>query len=280
MDHDYTDGDFTVANGVFRIPIIVQGDSVKKVLIFFAFIVAAYLILWSSFKVRFDESNDNVNYFDGFNDLDRESWFVGQWDTHEIAYSSAFVEDGVVRLPVTLADKGPYLLSKPFSVEGFEVVKVKRRAKISPGDKYFAGGMAIFETDAERMRPDATNAFPFGNALLLVEYVNGELVTTSRPGESTFRVLTPGWQNNGSYLLIEPEFDTWITEEIYYNLKTGEVKYTLNGKAYTLTSVPMAGKYLRLWMHSFGHFTGHQVTVDSVEITLKPKAELEEDPSD
>lgn len=252
----------------------------KKILIFFVFVVVTYLILFASFQARFKDDNKNVTYFEAFNDLDREAWFAGQWDTHNIAYSAVFLEDSVARLPVNVADKGPYLLSKPYPVEGFEVIRVKRRVKIKPGEKYFAGGMALFETDSDRMRPDVNAAFPIGNALLLVEYVNGELTTATRPGESAFRVLTPGWENNGSYLLIEPQFNTWITEEIVYNRVTGEVIYKLNDTAYTITSVPMVGKNIRLWMHSFGHYTGHEVAIDSVEITFIPKAELEEKTSD
>mgnify|MGYP001488372078 CR=1 FL=1 len=248
----------------------------KKILIFFIFVIGAYFLFYSSFKGRFDKQADNQSFYESFNTIERENWFVGEWGTHNSAYSAVFIEDGVAKLPVTVADKGPYLVTKAFPVKGFEVLKIKRRAKISPGEKYFAGGMAIFETNNERLRPDAQAAMPFGNALLLVEYANGTYQNAMRPGESTFRLLTPGWQDNGNYLLIEPEFDTWITEEITMNLVTGDVIYSLNGREYTITTSPMTGEYIKIWMHSFGHFTGHEVAIDSVEVIFVPKAELEE----
>lgn len=252
----------------------------KKILVFFIFVLGAYLLFFTTFKERFNERNINSSFYESFNDLNRDQWFVGEWDTHNAAYSAIFLEDGAIRLPVNTADKGPYLLSKPYPKEGYEVLKVKRRVKIAPGEKYFAGGMALFQTPSDRLRPDKQAALPFGNALLLVEYANGTLSSSTRPGESAFRLLTPGWQDNGNYLVIEPKFNTWIDEIITYNLLTGDVKYQLDQMTYTIKSAIPSEPYIRLWMHSFGHYTGHEITIDSVEIIWMPKAELEESKDD
>ena len=202
----------------------------KKILFFFIFILGAYMLFFTNFKERFGETSKNDGFYDTFNTLERENWFVGEWSTHEAAFGSVFLEDGVAKLPITISDKGPYLLSKSFPVEGYEVVKIKRRVKLSPGEKYFSGGMALFETNSENMRPDVQAAMPFGNALFLIEYANGTYGASTRPGDSTFRILTPGWQTNGNFLLVDPQFDVWITEEITYNFLDGSVSYTLNGK--------------------------------------------------
>lgn len=248
----------------------------KKILFVFIFILGSYALFTYNFKTRFNTPELPPTIFDGFSVLDRELWYVGEWESHKPAYSKVFFEDGILSIPVNEADKGAYLLSKPIEIGRNERIQIKRVVKIHAGSDYFAGGMALFQTEDVDIRPDITKAMPLGNAGILVEYAKDLLDTNTRPGDVTFRLLAPNWSQDGNYVLIDPIFDEWFTETLTYNVKTGDVVYNIEGKDYTLKSAALSQPYLRIWMHSYGHFTGHEVAVDSIEIKWLPKEELEQ----
>jgi len=239
----------------------------KRILVFILFVAVAYGIYTFGFNQTKKIISEPFVLYDGFNQIDRETWYVGEWETHQAAYSKVFVENGIVRLPVNETDRGPYLLSLPILRTGYDLLSIKRRVLVAPANGYFAGGFAVFETDDDRFRPTAQDQLPFGNAGLLIEYAQDPLEMTTRPGEEAIRLLAPNWRDN-NVVTIEPIFGEWFTEEITYDLKNGAVTYKLNDKSYTLKSIPLTKSYIRLWMHSFGHFTGHQISIDYIEVRL------------
>ncbi|MCK8061706.1 MULTISPECIES: hypothetical protein [unclassified Fusibacter] len=243
----------------------------RKILVFLVFIIFSYLIYTN---VSFDELSikknelDIVTYFDGFETLDREMWYVGEWETHESAYNKVFLEDNVITIPVKETDRGPYLLSKPIPLDGKDIIKIKRRTRIKYGSDYFAGGLVVFETDQDDFKPDSRRGLPFGNAVILVEYAHDQSVDTQRPGTDAFRLLAPDWETNKNYVLAEPIFDEWFVEELIINTYNGRVTYIINGKDYTLKSIALTKPYIRIWMHAYGEYTGHQVEIDYFELKL------------
>lgn len=240
----------------------------RKIIVFIVFVVFAYFVFQFGILKSQEDQFDVYHYVDGFDSLDRDYWFVGEWETHKSAFSKVFLEDGVLTIPVKETDRGPYVLSEPILVGDREILKIKRRVKVHYGSDYFAGGLVIFETDDNTFRPDPNVGLPFGNALILVEYAHDVQEGTERPGRDNFRLLAPDWKLNKNYVLAEPIYDEWFIEELTYNTYTGRVTYEINDKAYTLRSLALTKDYIRIWMHAYGSFTGHQVQVDYMDITL------------
>jgi hypothetical protein len=243
----------------------------RKIIVFLVFVVSAYFIYTN---VSFDDlaikrqELDIITYFDGFEVLDREMWYVGEWETHESAYNKVFLSDNIIKIPVNETDKGPYLLSKPIALGEKEIIKIKRRTKLKYGSDYFAGGLVVFETDQEEFKPDARRGLPFGNAVILVEYAHDQNENTQRPGTDVFRLLAPDWETNKNYVLAEPIFDEWFVEELIINTYTGRVSYILNDKVYSIKSIAITKPYIRIWMHAYGEYTGHELEIDYFELKL------------
>lgn len=242
----------------------------KGALILMIFVVLSYMVysyFWGRRQLS-DETLDIVTISDDFNALDDELWYAGEWLTHNPATDRLMFSDGVVELPVTQNDKGPYLLSKPIAVKDYNIIKIKRKVKVHYGSDYFAAGLAVFQTSRSDLVPIAKDKLPFGSALVLVEYARDYGENTARPGLENIRLLAPDWQANDNYALIEPIFDSWFDEELIIDNNEGKIHYIVNGQTHTIKSYAIVEPYIRIWMHSFGAYTGHNVSIDKIEITL------------
>ncbi len=233
-------------------------------------IVVAYFgygFLKSNNPATADDMIDVKHIHDDFEKLNKARWYAGEWLTHRPIDESIAVVDGVVSLAVRQNDKAPYLLSKPIEVADYDIIKIKRRVKLHYGSDYFAAGMVIFESDSNRFKPKLDSAMPFGNAVVMVEYAHDFGDNTQRPGEDVIRVLAPDWQTNDNFELAPIAYDTWFTEELVID-NNGQITYTVDDETYELEGNGINSKYFRIWMHGYGAYTGHNVEIDWVDITM------------
>jgi hypothetical protein len=202
------------------------------------------------------------------------------------AYDLIRLNNGIVKLSIDTVDAGPVLLSKPITIEENQVLTVKRRVKLSPGEEPFFGGFALLETLDEGLLPSVLNqqGQTMGNGLVLIEYTKGELENSKRPGQDVFRILQRIWAieaNNdwlpdilkkwvtGNYELLPPVYNQWFEESLSYDSSSGQVIYTIDDKSYEVWSEQLKTNKVRLYIHGYGFGTGHSIEMDWIEISVQ-----------
>jgi len=221
--------------------------------------------------IGFKEEPYTYHYYDNFETLNREFWYVGEWETFFPAYDKVIMEDGAINLTVNQTNRGPFLLSEPLEIEEGSVVHIKRKALVHYGNENFTGGFALLQTDDSDFRPEVLTdkGGGIGSGIMLVEYVHDFNKNSERPGREIFRVLMPNWEEFNNYELIDPIFDEWFTEEITYNTKNGSLVYKINGVEYRMRAFPLKKNYIRIFMHSYGKNTGHTMKMERFEVNIE-----------
>lgn len=207
---------------------------------------------------------------------DRSNWYAGEWESNQDAWSNVFFSPEGLSLKATKTDKIPYLISKPIEIgEKFEgMIRITRRVRMKPGSDMFAGALVLFQTDSDDFSMANVSGLHFGEALFQVEYAANTPKNTKRPGaKDVFRVLVPNWEKNELYRLADPIYKEFFEEEIVYNTVTGKLVYRAKGEGALrelITDVfKIDKKYLRVWMHGYGAFTGHETTISDFEIIIE-----------
>ncbi len=224
-----------------------------------------------------DPPEAGIHYYqrDEFERVDRDRWFVGEWQTMRSIPEAAVLTNDVLSLPVRETDRGPFLLSEPIPVGEEDVITIRRRVYVHYANDRFTGGFAVFETHEDTLRPvvhDNQNwSSAFGEGVVLVEYVHNYDESSERPGRDIFRVLPPTWEIDHNYAVIEPIFDKWFEEELIIDTRTQTILYRLDGKEYKVTGLPIEAPYLRLFTHAYGQRTGHDIKIDWIEIIVENK---------
>lgn len=213
-------------------------------------------------------------YFrDDFDRLDKAFWYVGEWGTlFEVPEKISF-KNGILSAIVTEQDRGPILISTPIKIAEGDVITIKRRARLHFANEHFTGGMSVFETGEESLEPmgqDKRWNRNLGDGLLMVEYVHNASVTSNRPGTHTFRVLPKNWDESVS-ILFEPVFDDWFEEELIYDTRDGEITYKLGDQEKTIKGAAPTKENLRVVLHNYGWYTGHEMKLDWFEIKIVNK---------
>lgn len=240
----------------------------KKILVFLCF----FIFVFGIYKVRdkYDSKKDDIFIREEFNDIDRELWYAGEWQTMFSAYDKLNIENGKLSLLIEETDRGPFILSKPINLKNGDVLSIKRRVKMSYSNEHFTGGLALFETSERDVIPSDMNNFfsSLGNGVVLIEYVHNFDYDSNRPGNHIFRILPRTWEIGGNYQLAEPIFDEWFEEELIYNTATEKIIYRINGEEYTVSSQKMSKRRIRILMHGYGFDTGHELEIDWIEISI------------
>lgn len=240
----------------------------KKAIVFLVFIVFSFGV----YHITQDDEPvlPSFQYRDDFDSMNRDFWYVGEWNSYYSSYDKAKLRNGILRLEIDEVDKGPILLSKPIDVENGNVLTVKRRVKMTYANDHFTGGLALLETSDEGLIPSALNSenSNLGNGIVLIEYVHSFDTSSKRPGNNVFRVLPRSWAIENNYELLEPIFDQWFEEELVYDTVAQTITYTVNGKSYQVISQEMLKERVRVYIHGYGYETGHVVEIDWVEISV------------
>jgi hypothetical protein len=241
----------------------------KKIIVFLVFIVFSFGVY------HITQDNEDVlptfQYRDDFDQMNRDFWYVGEWQSYYSSYDKAKLRNGILRLEIDEVDKGPVLLSKPIDVENGNILTIKRRVKMSYANDHFTGGLALLETSDEGLIPSALNSdnSSLGNGIVLIEYVHSYETDSKRPGNNVFRILPRSWEFEDNYELMEPIFDQWFEEELVYDTVAQTITYTVNGKSYQVISQEMLKERIRVYMHGYGYDTGHVVEIDWIEISVE-----------
>lgn len=245
----------------------------RKFIAFIVFIVAVSGFYYFQFKnpINQQQGDQLFLYEDSFDRLNKDFWFVGEWLTTFDGSRKIDVKNGLLTMPVDEVDRGPFLLSKGIAVTKGDIVTIKRRAKMHYGNEKFTGGMALVQSDEAELRLVTGSegwSKSIGEAIALVEYVHNYDETSERPGRHIFRVMTPLWEENNEYALIQPRFDEWFEEELIYDTRNQKVTYKLNGEVHKVNSLLLEKPYVKVFMHSYGQYTGHYTKLDSFSIEV------------
>ncbi len=234
----------------------------KRVIVLLIFIAFCFLIYKFTLK---EKELENYHFRDDFNNLNMDFWYIGDWENLFSCYEDAILDDGVLILKTKEVDKGPILISKPLSVKKDEILNVKRRVKLHYGNDHFTGGFVLFETKNSKLRPYR----PIGNALSLIEYVRTKEESKRPGGNEIFRVLPRNFEED--FAIMDPIFNKWFIEEIIYDAGTGDMTYKINNKEYNVKAPSLTDNYIRLYMHAYGYYTGHEMDIDWIEINITKK---------
>jgi len=241
---------------------------VKRIIVFIVFVAFSFGVY--SYVNKEEETLPTYYYMDEFDSLDRDFWYVGEWQSLYSAYDKAKLNNGILKLEIDEVDQGPILLSKPIEIQNGNILTIKRRVRMTYANDHFTGGLALIETKDEGLIPSALNHgnSNLGNAVVLIEYVNSFNESSKRPGSNVFRILPRSWEFENNYELVEPIFNEWFEEEIVYDTVAQTISYKLNEKVYTVKSQAMLEERLRIYMHGYGFETGHIVEIDWIEISI------------
>ncbi len=241
----------------------------RRFLIFLFVFVALVSLYYFGVKPLLLDDDGNFHYKDDFDKLDVKFWYVGSMQDHEEIQSSADIKNGVLTLKKDVNEEDVYFLSKPIPINKKQILTIKRKVKIDPKNKYFCGGIAVFQTSSKSRIIDTDDKHPFGSALFTVEYVHNMTGKGERPGKHAVRILFSKWEENSDYLLIPPIYNQYYDEEIVYNNYTGLLQYKINGEVYEKTIDTVEDENIRIWMHAYGNSYKQSVEVDSISIDIE-----------
>lgn len=255
----------------------------RRIIVFLVFILFAFGVYY----IKQDQAElDSFSYQDDFEVLDETFWYVGEWKSMLSAYEKVKLNSGILKLEIDEVDKGPVLLSKPIEVGEGQVLTIKRKVRLEHTDAPFFGGFAILETEDEGLVPSVLNgqANILGDGVVLIEYAQGTIDNPTRPGRNVFRVLPRTWivesRNQwipgifsqwlvGNYHLIKPKYDQWIEETLIFDNDSGTITYILDDTPYEVWTEKLKSNHVRIYMHGYGHGTGHSVEMDWIEISVE-----------
>lgn len=209
------------------------------------------------------------------NEEDKDFWFYADMENDEQISGKKPIKNGKFILKRIEGDKNPYLLSRPIKIKKKQIVKIKRRLKLTPSDKYYSAGLVLFQTPEKRLIVNNDAKLPYGAALVMVEYVSNVSDESKRPGKKGTRVLTPEWKNDRNFKVLETIFDEFFEEELSYNSSTGEIVYKNPKGEYSYKTSKLSTDMIRIWMHSYGNSSEQSVEIDWVELSVTSIEEKE-----
>jgi hypothetical protein len=199
-----------------------------------------------------------------------EDWLFSKYITLEPSPQGVYFEDGNIKLVAEETDRVPIMSSTPYPIDDAKYITINARLKTNFANEYYTGAMGIFFTDSPNKEVELNEeswSSSFGRRPIQVEYVNYLNDSSRRIIDNGFIMYTSSEKEGADVQAFESGvFDEWFDQQLIINMETGEVICTINGE--TLTSVidiPVES-YLRIWIHPYGWFTGHEVIVDSIDI--------------
>jgi len=245
----------------------------RKFIAFIVFIIAVSSFYYFQFKNPLNQQQGEQLFYyeDSCDRLNDDFWFVGEWLTTFDGSQKVDVKNGLLTLPVDDVDRSPFLLSKGIPVKKGDIVTIKRRVKMHYGNEKFTGGLALVQTDAPELQLVTGSegwSRSLGEAIAVVEYVHNYDETSERPGRHIFRVMSPLWETDNEYALLQPKFDEWFEEELIYDTRNLKVTYKLNNEVVKINTLLLDKPYVKVFMHSYGQFTGHYTKMDNFSIEV------------
>ena len=211
-----------------------------------------------------------AKYEENFDEDINDTWLLSKYVTLEPSPQGVYFEDGTIKLVAEETDRVPILSSAPHEIDGAKYITLNIKMKTNFANEYYTGATGIFFTDSPDMKvePDADNwSANFGKRAITVEYVNYFSDSSRRIIDNGFVFYTSSKEHGSNAQAFESAmFDEWFTQQIVINMETGEVTCTINDETLTgMIDIP-EGKYIRIWVHPYGWYTGHEVVIDSIDM--------------
>ena len=211
-----------------------------------------------------------AKYKENFDEDISEDWLISKYITLEAFPQGVYFEEGTVRLVAEETDRVPILSSTPREIGDAKYITINARIKTSFANEYYTGAMGIFFTDSADKEVEANSdswASNFGRRPIQTEYVNYTYSGSRRIIDNGFILYTASEEHGSNVQAFESGvFDEWFTQQFVINMETGEVTCTINDETLTsMIDIPEEA-YLRVWIHPYGWYTGHEVVIDSIDI--------------
>ncbi|OAQ20922.1 WSC domain-containing protein [Thermosulfurimonas dismutans] len=219
------------------------------------------------------------NFRDDFYRFNPINWETYEWKTLRRLNGASLVYNGILDLLCNRTDQSPFVASKPIPLKEGEVFVLRRRVKAHYANNYFEGGIWFYQTDGSDVRMPKKRAAwlsAFGTGLFQVTYYNYVYekpgVRQYVPAKHGFVLSGANWRQLGNYGVLQPIWDQWFVEEIVYDPETATVRYRINGQEVTAKAAPLRTPFIRFIMHPYGWYTGHEIQVDWIEWSVRPKS--------
>ena len=243
-----------------------------------AFVIVLFAItvfLFYSIFAHEQKPNDIETYRFDFDELDKEFWLVSEWETYKRFYELVDLQNGILTLSSDASGKIPFMMSKPIELQSKDVLTIKRKVKITHGEDFFAGGLALYQTLDLELVPEASDgawSSAMGDGIVLIEYSYDLNYESDRPGRDIFRFLASDWEYNENYQLITPIYDEWVEETLILDMRSNQMIYKLGDKEYKLYTYRLDKSAVRIMMHPYGKGLGNKIEIDYMEVTVEDKS--------
>ena len=205
-------------------------------------------------------------YRDDFDTFDPELWTVIEEKTNNLIPNQAIFQDGNLVIEAAAADRNPLFHSLPIEASPGDIIRVKRRALIHPGNEYANISFRIYGTEGTDLTVSGDIKT---ETIVTVQYLDFQYDIGRYPISKGILLSVPGYKDSGEYTAWDPLFDTWVDEELEYHTDTGLVRITINGQTAELQGKPLTLPRFRINMNAYGWHTGHRVSVDFLEILVE-----------
>lgn len=205
-------------------------------------------------------------YRDDFDTFDPELWRVIEEKTNNLIPNQAIFQDGNLIIEAAAADRNPLFHSLPIDASPGDIIIIKRRALIHPGNEYANMSLRIYGTEGT----DLTVSRDIKTeTIATMQYLDFQYDIGRYPISKGILLTVPGYKDSGEYTVWDPLFDTWVDEELEYHTDTGLILITINGQTTELQGKPLTLPRFRINMNAYGWHTGHRVSVDFLEILVE-----------
>ncbi|MDA3938430.1 MAG: hypothetical protein PF693_03850 [Spirochaetia bacterium] len=205
-------------------------------------------------------------YRDDFDTFDPELWTVIEEKTNNLIPNQAIFQDGNLIIEAAAADRNPLFHSLPVDASPGDIIRIKRRALIHPGNEYANISFRIYGTEGR----DLTVSRDIKTeTIATVQYLDFQYDEGRYPITKGVLLSVPGYKDSDEYTAWDPLFDIWVDEELEYHTDTGLIRISINGQTTELQGEPLTLPRFRINMNAYGWHTGHKVSVDFLEILVE-----------
>ena len=219
-----------------------------------------------------------IDLEDGFKlGLDSSIWEVYEWKTLRRLNGNNLVHNDYLDLQCNKTDQSAFVATKPIFFKKGEILHIKMRIKVHYANRYFEGGIWFYGCDVGKKitMPKNKNAWlnVFGKNLFNVThyhyYYEKPGVTPYVPTHNGFAIYSMNWRKDNNYGIINPIWDKWFIEDIYYNPAKKEAILKIGNQIKKIHTPEYNKYYIRFIIHPYGWYTGHSLQIDWIRITAK-----------
>lgn len=229
-----------------------------------AVILGGLMLSWQPVAIA---ATEQLVFRDDFNTLNNDLWTItrsgGDGKSTIPDNTAVNVNNGAIRILADRTDDVAVVHSQPIKIEPNKKIKIKWRNYIHPANRYFTGGLFLYES-TQNLEKDILNEAEGSTIMCYVHHFD-----FTYQGDWNIFFLSNMDDPNNKDAKVTPAWNQWVEEELIYDPTTGTANYSVNGETTTSKcSIPKANNaYLRLRIHSYGWWTGHYTDMDYIEVS-------------